>query len=133
MVKTASLCAHSLYFDFLQPLQPSFTHRLVDKTFKKYVMWQKQIYSHLFHHLERDDLRKTFESLLQISRPDVTLNAFIHDVNWKEQEGEIRHLPKNRGLMGPAEIAFSEIIRTSLLDKCMFSLVNPDVRNYVLD
>lgn len=45
----------------------------------------------------------------------------------------MRHLPKNRGLLGTAEVAFSEIVRSSLLDKSLFDLVNPDVRNFVLD
>ena len=65
---------------------------------------------------------------------DKMLMEFIREeVNSKEQEGIVRHLPSDCAMLSLTEVAFGEIVRDIVLDKCMFNIVSPAVRNFVLD
>ena len=60
LIKIASLCTHSLYFDFLHPMQPAFLSKMGDSTYKTYVTRQIALYNDMFIAIGRTDLQLKF-------------------------------------------------------------------------
>ena len=64
---------------------------------------------------------------------DHILLAYLTEIEIRESEGSIRHLPRGRGNLTSAEVVFGEVVREAVLQRFMFNLVSPQVRNFVLD
>ena len=104
-----------------------------DNSYKSYVTAQINLYLDVFEAIERDDLRDKFDQLIKSSYRDPLLHEKVEEVNEKERNGLLKHLPKTRGMLSYSSVAFAEIVRLSVLSECMFSLVNPAVRNFIFD
>ena len=64
---------------------------------------------------------------------DAKLDAYAISINSKEELGLIMHLPRPRHRLFKAELVFSEIVRELVIDRCMFTLIDSAVRNYIID
>ena len=101
-----------------------------------YVADQEHLYSEMFEAIGRQDLLEKFQSFFvsaESARGESSLDTYLEKVSEKEQNGDILHLPRPRYNIGKDEVVFGEIVRETVVVRCMFTLVNQSVRNFIID
>ena len=85
----------------------------------------------------RSGLLKKLQSLVsdkqEDSEEDSSVTEYMKLIGKKQHNGQIQHIPPNRGnYLAPAQIVFSEIVR-ELVTSLGFGFYDDSIRNYLID